>query len=257
MLSKRLIGFVTVKDGWAVQSFGYARYLPLGKPEVVIENLDRWGADEIVLQCIDRTPLGKGPDLKLVERVSRLGLSTPLIYGGGIRNSADGVSVIAAGADRICLDALLQDNPEGAAEIAVPLGAQAVIAVLTLSIGAEGNISWHDYRTRRERPLDSRVVDLLRSGALSEGLVVDWRNDGGRGSFDLRLLDHPDLEGVVKIAFGGASEPPLIEAALDRPSVVAVGVGNSLSYREHAVQKLKNNLAGSLIRPATYARAFD
>ena len=55
MVKKRLVGVITVKDGWAVQSFGYERYLPLGRPEVIAENLDRWGADEILLQCIDRS----------------------------------------------------------------------------------------------------------------------------------------------------------------------------------------------------------
>ena len=29
MLNKRIIGMVPVKEGWAVQSFGYRRYLPL------------------------------------------------------------------------------------------------------------------------------------------------------------------------------------------------------------------------------------
>ena len=50
MIRKRLIGVITVKGGWAVQSFGYARHLPLGRPEILAENLDRWGADEILVQ---------------------------------------------------------------------------------------------------------------------------------------------------------------------------------------------------------------
>ena len=39
-----------------MQSFGYRRYLPLGRPEVLVENLDRWGADEIVLDPFLRHP---------------------------------------------------------------------------------------------------------------------------------------------------------------------------------------------------------
>ena len=34
MLLKRLVGVVTVRRGIAVQSFGYQRWLPLGRPEV-------------------------------------------------------------------------------------------------------------------------------------------------------------------------------------------------------------------------------
>ena len=49
MLKKRLGAAVFVKDGLVVQSVGFSRYLPIGKPEVVIKNLDDWGADEIIL----------------------------------------------------------------------------------------------------------------------------------------------------------------------------------------------------------------
>src|SRR3989338_7969798 len=105
MLKKRLIGVVTVKSGWAVQSVGYQRYLPLGRPEWLVENLDRWGADEILLQCIDRSTADAGPDFELLDKVARLGLSTPLIYSGGIRSRDEGVAVIQRGADRIAVDA--------------------------------------------------------------------------------------------------------------------------------------------------------
>lgn len=73
MLKKRLIGVVTVKHGWAVQSFGYRRHLPLGRPEVLVQNLDRWGADEILVQCIDRSASGLGPDLDVLGKISKLG----------------------------------------------------------------------------------------------------------------------------------------------------------------------------------------
>ena len=68
MLKKRVIGVVTVKAGWAVQSFGYHRYLPLGRPEYLVGNLDRWGADEIVVQVIDRSKNQLGPDFDLIEK---------------------------------------------------------------------------------------------------------------------------------------------------------------------------------------------
>ena len=130
MLKKRLIGVITVKSGWAVQSFGYRRYLPMGRPEILAENLDRWGADEIIVQCIDRTKEQSGPDLQLVDRIARMGLSTPLIYTGGIRNEEDATRVIQTGADRIGIDALLHDAPAEVERLSHRLGAQALIAAL-------------------------------------------------------------------------------------------------------------------------------
>lgn len=249
MIRKRLVGVVTVKDGWAVQSFGYGRWLPLGRPEVLTENLDRWGADEIVLQCIDRSAQRRGPDLQLLERVSKKGLSTPLIYAGGIRSADDAVAAVKSGADRVCVDALLHDDPEALRALSAPLGAQAVIASLPLSLGAQG-LAWLDHRTGREQPLATRLVEILRAGVVSEALVIDWRHEGTPGGFDLRLLSAFPVAEMPIIAFGGLSEPAQLRQALQSERVSAVAVGNFLSYREHAIHHYKRALAGLPVRPA-------
>lgn len=255
MIKKRLVGVVTVKDGRAVQSFGYRRYLPLGKPEVLIENLDRWGADEIILQCIDRTRQGVGPDLGLLERVSALGLSTPLIYAGGVRTVAEGIAAIQAGSDRICLDAVLHDDPKVAEGFANALGAQAVVAALPLSKTDEG-IGWYDYTSGSNGAFRPELVSLLKSGVISEAMVIDWQAEGRRGGFNMDLIDGFPVPEVPLIAFGGLSEASQLGEALARPAVVAVGIGNFLAYREHAVQHYKLQLAERPLRPAFFENAL-
>lgn len=256
MLKKRLVGVITVRDGWAVQSFGYQRYMPLGKPEVLVENLDRWGADEIILQCIDRSSQAEGPDLKLLERVSRKGLSTPLIYSGGIRHAEDAVAVVKAGADRVCIDALLHDAPGRVQELSASLGAQALIASLPLSLSAHG-LLWLDHRTHQTRPLGEQVLEALRFGAVSEALIIDWQHEGLPGQFDARLLADFPVLGMPLIAFGGLSEPPQLREVLQMEHVAAVAVGNFLNYREHAIYHYKIHLAGLSVRPAAMAQMPD
>ncbi|HMO67560.1 MAG TPA: HisA/HisF-related TIM barrel protein [Novosphingobium sp.] len=251
MIKKRLAAVVTVRNGLAVQSFGYRRYLPLGKPEVLIENFDRWGADEIILQCIDRG--NQGPDYALLDRVSRLGLSTPLIYAGGIDSVGHAVRTIQAGADRICVDAMLHDAPNEVRAIAEPLGAQAIIAALPLSWQA-GELLWRDYRDCRDRPLAGQVLDVLQSGAISEALVIDWQHEGSPGAFDMELVTRFPVEKMPVIACGGISEAGQRRSLLERPGVAAAAIGNFLSYREHAVQALKKQLAGLPLRPWFHQR---
>lgn len=254
MICKRLVGVVTVRQGWAVQSIGYARYLPLGRPEVLVENLDRWGADEILLQCVDRA--GTGPDLALLDKVSRTGLSAPLIYAGGIRHGADAVAAVKAGADRVCVDGLLHDDPNAAAAISEPLGAQAVVGALPLARQADGTPVWLDHRSRARKPLDAAALAVLRSGAISELLIIDWQNEGGRKGFDFGLLDLPAFEGLPLIAFGGLADAVQLERALGHPRVVAAAVGNFLNYREHAIAHLKRQLGPVRIRPAVLDGGF-
>jgi cyclase len=257
VIQKRLVGVITVRQGWAVQSFGYQRHLPLGRPEVLAENLDRWGVDEILLQCTDRSRNNLGPDLALLERITKKGLSTPLTYQGGIRNVADGVAAVQAGAERIALDSLLRDDPHEVAALAEPLGAQALIAALPLSHGPHGKpgLEWLDHRNGRSRPIPVEVSAVLKSGAISELLLVDWQHEGQAGGFDETLLDAAGLPALPVIAFGGLSDAEQLRRVLGRPQVVAAGVGHFLSWREHAVQQLKEALRGLPLRPATYAGA--
>ncbi|MEN9417822.1 MAG: Imidazole glycerol phosphate synthase subunit HisF [Pseudomonadota bacterium] len=251
MLSKRLIGVITVRDGWAVQSVGYSLYRPLGRPETLAENLDRWGVDEIFVQCIDRG--NRGPDLPLLQRLCRQGLSTPLVYAGGVRSVDDGVGAVQAGAERIAIDAWLHDAPHEVAALAERLGAQALIATLPLSLQADGRLAWLDHRNRRSAALSDGVMALLASGHVSEALLVDWCHEGNRGGFDHRLLAAWPVPGLPVIAFGGLDQPDPIRAAFAHPFVAGVAVGNALSHREHAVQHLRGALQELPVRPPRYA----
>ncbi|MDP1604350.1 MAG: HisA/HisF-related TIM barrel protein [Legionella sp.] len=252
MLRKRLIGVVTIRNNWAVQSFGYNHYLPLGKPECVVENLDRWGVDEILIQVIDRSISHRGPDLALMDKIANQGISTPLTYCGGISSETDAVNVIRAGADRICIDTLLHTDALAVRHIASRLGAQAIIASLPLAIDNDGVLSWYNYQIKQQAPISNDVVSLINEGVISEALLIDYQHEGMPDAYDLRLRDNFFSKSLPLILFGGLSSGEQIEEALHDSRVSAVAVGNFLNYQEHAVQKLKSKLALIPVRPPFY-----
>jgi cyclase len=254
MLKKRLVGVITVRGGWAVQSFGYRRWLPLGRPEVLAQNLDRWGVDEILVQAVDRSASRAGPDFELLDRLGRIGLSSPLIYGGGIASVSDAARVVQSAADRVVVDALMHDDAEEVRRISGHLGAQAVIGALPLAVH-EGGLRWLDHRTGREGELRPAIVELFRLGIASEALVIDWRHEGSAGAFDERLLESFPVPEVPLIAFGGLSEARQIRSVLGSARVAAAAIGNFLNYSEHAVQRYRQQLAGVPVRPATFSSA--
>ena len=256
MLKKRLVGVVTVKNGWAVQSFGYRRYLPLGKPECLVENLDRWGADEILVQVIDRSTTVAGPDFELLERLGELGLETPLIYAGGIRSVSDGVKLVQLGADRIVVDALLHEDLVSIRGLSERLGAQALIASLPLS-WHDQSLAWFDYRSKTSTPISDEVLVLIQSGVISEVLISDWEHEGMPGGFEKKLVEEFPLRGASVIAFGGLSKPEQMKVLLQSSEVTAVAIGNFLSYREHAIQAYKEALTSMPLRLATYESTFS
>lgn len=252
MLKKRLLGVITVKNGWAVQSFGFKRHLPIGRPEVVAENLDRWGADEILVLAIDRSRSQLGPDLNLLEKLGRISLSTPLMYGGGIRNVHDASTAIQCGAERVCVDALLHDNVKAVCDISMHIGSQALVAALPLQFET-GGLRWFNYLSESSLPLEDSLYHLFDQRMVSEALIIDWRNEGHPNAFNSTLLNSFPIPDVPLIAFGGLSEATQLETVLSHPRVAAAGVGNFLNYTEHAIQKLKRELAGKApLRPDNY-----
>ncbi|MDC1382737.1 HisA/HisF-related TIM barrel protein [Candidatus Puniceispirillum sp.] len=249
MLKKRIVGVVTVKDGWAVQSSSYSKYLPLGRPELIAENLDRWGVDEILLQSIDRSRSGLGPDLDLLDRVSKFGLGTPLIYGGGISTVQHGQDVVRAGADRVVLDCALHSNSALTRSLSLKIGQQAIIGCLPVSFNKK-RLEWFDYVRSEYKPLD-KIKDVIINSVVSEWLIVDPVNEGKKNKFDAQIIE--PLRGMIKniIVFGGISEPQQIEDLSSIDQVVAICVGNFLNYSELAVNKLMQEVNGTQFRDAT------
>lgn len=250
MRNKRIIGVVTVRQGWAVQSFGYKRYLPLGRPHVLLENLDRWGVDEILLSCIDRG--SEGPDLDLLCQIEAQGLTTPLIYAGGVRNQADAVAVVGAGADRVAVDAAWHDDPQAVIDIHERVGSQALLASLPLGLGPQGTLHIYDYRRQSHTTLPIALSEAIAGGLVSEVIITDYQSEGTDTAFDLRLLDQFPVQKTNLIAFGGVKNPDVARAVLNHPHVVAFGVGNYLCYREHAVQIFKLALGDFNVRAPCY-----
>ena len=251
MLNKRLIGVVTVRHGWAVQSFCYNRYLPLGNPEVIIENLDRWGADEILIHCIDRSSNQMGPDFDLLERVGGLGLSTPLIYGGGIRNAEDAVKAVSLGADRVALDTMIWDYPDRLESLSRALGAQALIANMPVKVMGQSLI-WYNYRNASELHLNQAILNRINLEWVSEVMLTDCQNEGLELGFDSAIPRLFPLKEKPLLVFGGLSNAIQIQDVLSLPNVVGAGVGNFLNYKEHAIQSIKENIFGVNIRAPNY-----
>ncbi|APE46390.1 hypothetical protein BO996_00215 [Delftia sp. HK171] len=248
MLRKRLIAVVTVRNGWAVQSFGYHRYLPLGRPECLVENLDRWGADEILVQCMDRSTRGLGPDLELLSRLGRIGLRTPLVYGGGISTADQAVRVIHTGADRIMLDHGLCRAAGAVRQMSSRLGAQALIACVPVEF--QPTLLHYDYAARKTLPFSQDLLQLLSDRVLSEVMLTDRRQDGGTTELEPSQLAKLPWTGAPLILFGGFTDPQRSRRFLEHEAVAAIAVGNTLSYHEHAYQHYKQVMnSGSLRQP--------
>jgi imidazole glycerol-phosphate synthase subunit HisF len=251
MLKKRIAGVITVYNGLAIQSFGYHRFLPLGNPVHLAENLSRWGSDEIIVLDIGRSKKNLGPDLELLKEISSSGVNIPLTYGGGINSVKEAAAVISAGSERVILDNLLHNNLETVCKISNYLGAQAVVGSFPLSFAENGSINWYNHVDKKDKKLSKPVLDILDKKIISEALIIDRDHEGTPNTFDATLIEKFPIRMPV-IAFGGLSIKHELSSIIDNPYVVSVAIGNPLNYFEHSIQRIKSQLREKLIRKASY-----
>ena len=247
MIKKRIIGVITVMNGWAIQSIGYKRYLPLGKPTVIAKNLENWGADEIFINSIDRTKYKNGPDFKLLQLISELSLSTPIIYGGGIKSVKDAEACIKMGSERIAIDSLINKNPSAIKQIAQKLGNQSIIGSLPLSL-IKNKLFWFDYLGQKYNEDFSVIQELASDNLVSEFLLIDKDNEGKKNSFERKIFELFPVKIKPIILFGGISEIAQIKNFFSNEKVSAICIANFLNYKEHMIQTYKKQLKLSELR---------
>ena len=246
MLKKRIVGAVIVRKNIAVQSFNYSSYLPLGKPEIIIENLHNWGVDEIVLLVIDRD--NKGPDFDLLKKLKNYKISTPLIYGGGIQTEEQAKKVINYGVERIVLDSIIYENINNLEKIYQSLGSQALILSLPL-IQENNKINFYNHKKKEFQYKEKNIKEILNKKIFSEIVLINVNGEGSSEGFDKLLFEY--MQKITKtpfILFGGISNTKQVIDCLKYENVSAVIIGNSLNYREHSIYHLKKDISDSFIR---------
>lgn len=243
---KRIIAVLAVRESQLVKSIGYARWRPAGGLVSALRNLDRWGADEIVVLDISR----RGTlDPKVLDQIHAARVATPLAYGGGIRGTADVHRLMELGCDRFVVESLLFEKPEELERIAQLAGQQALIASLPIIETARGPSLWRPETTLSWEGNREHLLCL----PVSEYFVTAVEAEGGVSTFPLSLTrSFADFPKDSVIWFGGL-DPQLAKSCLALPQTVGVAWGNLLHERELALPLLRRRLLRSGPRPMRLA----
>ncbi|OGJ60211.1 hypothetical protein A2635_05590 [Candidatus Peribacteria bacterium RIFCSPHIGHO2_01_FULL_51_9] len=255
MLSKRIIASLIIKDGTVVQSIGFSQYLPIGSPEIAVEFLNSWGADEILVLDIGENRTKRSPNLALVSALSKRS-RVPLTVGGGIDNVETMRQLIKGGADKFVINRMAVERPEIITEAAAIFGNQCIVVSIDVRKTKDG---------RYEAFIDSGIgatgkdpVAVARERArlgAGEILIRSIDRDGSKKGFDIDLVRSiVEAVDVPVIAAGGCGHPQHVLDVFQKGKADAAAVGNMLHFSEHSVNTLKAYLAHHLpVRLDTYA----
>lgn len=264
MVKKRLIACLLLREGLIVQSHGFKRYLPIGRPRFPIEFVSKWDVDEIVLLDMSASSENRGPDLEVLEVLSKF-CYVPLTIGGGIKTVDDVRLVLRSGGDKVCLNFHVLKRPELITEIANIFGSQCVVVSIDC---------------RREA--DGKYQVYSSSGAFGTGLApMDWAvrceklgageiflnsidRDGARIGYDLDLIRSvTQAVNIPVIACGGVGDYDDFAPGILEGEASAVAAANIFHHIEHSTilakaHMLKSGIDVRLDSDANYKnRMFD
>ena len=237
MLKKRLGAAVFVKDGLVVQSVGFSRYLPIGKPEVVIKNLDDWGADEIILLNQNSVKSNK-PNYELIEKVSDLSIRTPLTYGGGIKDAKDAIKCIKHGADRVVINQIYLDKIDQISNISKMVGKESLVLSLNVTFN-QNKLFIYNYLSKQKIKFNEEEFQENYNKYISEIFLTDYINEGKKNAFNFNLLKHKLFKNKKIISYGGINSINQLRRLFRYKNVSSVILGNFLNYKESSIFNIK------------------
>ena len=258
MLKRRIIAVLTVREGIVVQSIGFKRYLPVGRPDIAVEFLSQWGIDEIVLTDISATRTGREPDFAMVRKASER-CRVPLTVGGGITRIEHIHELMHCGADKVALNRAILHDTRLATEAARTFGNQCVVASIDALLTEDGHRVYdHLEKKTLDRSPWEQARRLEEAGA-GEVLLNSVDNDGMKKGLDLALIKKTTAAiGIPLIACGGAGSHHHLLQALRETEASGVAAGNYFHFQEHSVTVAKALCSRELpVRHETHATYLD
>ena len=240
MLKKRIIGVVIVREGIAVQSISFNKYLPIGKPDIAVEFLNDWGVDEIILLDISASRNNRGPNYSIVSKVAKKCL-VPLTIGGGIQNIQHIHNLMQCGADKISLNQVTYNNLDFIKEASSIFGKQCIVA--SVDIKREGDKYFvYDYLKRKKIKNDSLLfVKSLEYSGAGEIFLNNVDQDGQKKGFDINLISYISSNiSIPCICCGGAGKPQDFLEPLKVTNACGVAASNLFNFSEHSITITKS-----------------
>jgi cyclase len=240
MLKKRIIANLIINNGQVVQSIGFKKYLPIGKPEISVEFLNKWGIDEIIISDITATKYNTEINFQTYKNIS-LKSNVPLTIGGGIKTIDQIRKLLSYGADKIFINSYALLNPDFILNAAHIFGNQCIIVAIDVYKDEDGKYKIYNYLKKDFYKIDLfNWIDQLVSLGAGEILINYVNNDGKYNGFDVRLAEIISNQVNVPIIIcGGAGTPSHFYEVLSKTNVAAAAAGNYFHFTENSVSTTK------------------
>jgi cyclase len=226
-MMKRTIPLLLLNKSGLVKTMEYKNPVYVGDPINITRILSEKGADEIMLLNIDQDKDWKvGRNTLLSEIAGEC--FTPLAFGGGIETADEAESLYQMGIEKVVIETAAIKSVRILTNLANRIGAQAVVASVSVRKDVFGRYRVFDWRSRRYvRNINPTTqIRKFEDAGAGEIMVNFVCRDGQMKGMDLHAISH--FSSLVKcpfIAAGGVGKSSDIDAAFES-GADATGIGS-------------------------------
>lgn len=244
MLKKRIIPKFLIRGGRLVKGVRFhENFREAGNPVSTAKVYDAYGVDELLFVDIDATPEGRPASGTIIERVSEE-VFMPFTVGGGIRSLEQIASLLASGADKVCINTSAIEDPGFVTRAASRFGDQCIVVGIDYRRTPGGGHHVVSNCGHRDTELDPLVwAQRMQDAHAGEIMLCSIDRDGTMEGYDTDLIASASAKlEVPLIASSGAGTLKHCRDALEA-GASAITISSMFLFSDHSPIKVRTYLA--------------
>lgn len=244
MLKVRVIPTLLWKDVGLVKGVGFDSWRRVGSILPAIKVYNTRQVDELILLDITATLRDQAPDYETINDISAE-CFVPLTVGGGIKNLDQIKELLRAGADKICINTAVYEDPRLIVEASKKFGKQCIVVAIDARKQSDGRYECYSRcgsdPTGKQPAEWAQEVERLGAGEI---LINSIERDGTMDGYDLNLTCQvAEAVKIPVIASGGAGKYDDVYQALTVGKASAVAMASMFHFTEQTPLEVKRYLA--------------
>lgn len=221
----RVIPALLMQKGGLVKSLKFKDHKYVGDPINAVKIFNDKEVDEIVLLDISATQEKRAPDLAKIREIASEAFM-PLGYGGGVTKLEEIRELIAAGVEKVILNASAFTNPSLITEGAKYVGSQSIVVSIDVKKNLWGKYKVYTHNGTKNTGLDPETyARQAETAGAGEILLNSIDKDGTFEGYDTALIHEvARAVDIPVVAIGGAATvADMASAVSSGASAVAAG----------------------------------